>query len=563
MQGVKMSVKTQVSKLQKARYNFRPSMPDVLKNSPASIKIQYGAKSYPETHKEEIKGFFPNTYGAETVKFQKGSNAEIKKKKIKIGVVLSGGQAPGGHNVIAGIFDCLKKANPKNVLLGYLGGPSGILKNEFKTLSAKEIDAYRNTGGFDLIKSGRTKIETEEQLEKTKENLKKSAVDGLIIIGGDDSNTNAAVLAEYFKKDGEMLSSIGVPKTIDGDLKNKNIETSFGFDTAVKIYSELIGNICRDVNSSQKYWHFIRLMGRNASHITLEAAFQTQPNIALIGEEIKEKQMTLSQVVDDICKVIISRSAKGKDFGIVLVPEGLIEFIPEFKELISSLNEVLSANESEITAASISDKEKKEFISSKLPPHLSELLNAIPHNIAMQLLLDRDPHGNVVVSQIETEKLLIEMVKKQLEILKQSKKYGGKFAAINHFFGYEGRCGMPSNFDANYAYSLGYAAAILVLNGLNGYMACVSNLIKEPSKWLCGGIPITMLMNIERRAGKDKPVIKKALVDLNGAPFKTFEKLRETWAENENYIFPGPIQFFGAKEAADAVTFTLRYERKK
>jgi pyrophosphate--fructose-6-phosphate 1-phosphotransferase len=496
------------------------------------------------------------------IDFKRGSNPLVKKKKITVGVVLSGGQAPGGHNVIAGLFDGLKKVNKKNTLIGFIGGPSGILENKCKIIEKDMIFNYRNTGGFDCIQAGRTKIETDEQLLSAKETFKARKLDALVIIGGDDSNTNAAVIAEYAKKENIPISVIGVPKTIDGDLKNNYIETSFGFDTATKIYSELAGNICRDANSSQKYWHFIRLMGRNASHITLEVGFKTQPNIVLIGEEVKEKNQTLSQLIDDLAETVISRSKQGKDFGIILVPEGLIEFIPEFEELINALNDVLCAHGKELSTALLSDQEKRAFAASKLPAHLAQLLNSLPRNIAMQLLLDRDPHGNVVVSQIETEKLLIAMLYDKLAILKREGKYAGKFTTINHFFGYEGRCGIPSNFDANYSYALGYSAAVLALNDLSGYMASVKNLIQNPSKWICGGLPITMMLHIERRKGKDKPVIKKALVDLKGRPFKEFEKLRKAWAESEKYLFPGPIQYFGPKYITDITTQTLKYEHK-
>jgi pyrophosphate--fructose-6-phosphate 1-phosphotransferase len=558
-----MSKKIQHSLLQKERYNYRPQLPLVLKNSPSLIKASKKAASCAVLAQEKIKEVFQNTCGLDIVSFKKGANSGIKKQKVKVGVVLSGGQAPGGHNVISGIFDCLQKANKNNVLIGYLGGPSGILENKYETISKARIDEFRNTGGFDLIRSGRTKIETQEQLETAKDNLLKDKLDSLIIIGGDDSNTNAAVMAEFIKSNNIDISVIGVPKTIDGDLKNQYIETSFGFDTATKIYAELAGNVCRDAKSSQKYWHFIRLMGRNASHITLEVGFKVQPNIVLIGEEIKEKQMTLSQVVDYICDIIAARSFKGKNFGIIFVPEGLIEFIPEFKELISSLNEVLSNYEKEIDAALFNDKEKKVFVSSKLSESSAALLNSLPHNIAMQLLLDRDPHGNVVVSQIETEKLLIEMVENKLDSMKAENKYNGKFSAISHFLGYEGRCGIPSNFDANYSYALGYTAALLALNKFNGYMSCVGNLTKAPIQWTSLGIPLVMMMGIERRKGKDKPVIKKAMVDLQGKPFKAFEQMRKSWAQEELYIFPGPIQYFGSKEITDTTTQTLIYERKK
>ena len=477
--------------------------------------------------------------------------------------MLSGGQAPGGHNVIAGLFDGLKKANKDNELIGYLGGPSGILNNKYKKINEKNISDYRNTGGFDFIQSGRTKIETPEQFETTKNNILKNKVDALVIVGGDDSNTNAAMIAEYFKKSGlEDKCVVGVPKTIDGDLKNEYIETSFGFDTATKIYSELVGNICRDVNSAQKYWHFVRLMGRSASHITLEVGFKTQPNIVLIGEEILAKKMTLSKIVDNIAEIILKRAKLGKNFGVVLVPEGLIEFIPEMKGLISALNDTLAANADALAKMNSID-DKKDFVFKKLPKKLSDLMKSLPSGIASQLMLDRDPHGNVQVSLIETEKLLIEMIQKKLAGLKKAGKYSGKFSTITHFFGYEGRCGIPSNFDANYTYALGYNAAALVLNGLTGYLSSVRNLTKPSKQWICGGIPLTMLMNIERRHGEDKPVIQKALVDLKGKPFKELVKNRDKWAVTESYIFPGPIQFFGPAVVTDMTTKTLQYERGK
>ena len=475
-------------------------------------------------------------------------------------VVLSGGQAPGGHNVIAGLLDGLKKANAKNKLYGFLGGPSGILEAKWKEITPKLMEAYRNTGGFDLIQSGRTKIETEEQLAQALETLKKNKVDALVIVGGDDSNTNAGVLAEYFKKNGSNINVIGVPKTIDGDLKNDKIETSFGFDTATKIYAELVGNICRDVNSAQKYWHFVRLMGRSASHITLEVAHKTHPNITLVGEEVLAKKMTLKQIIDYLANIIAARAKNGKNFGVVLVPEGLIEFIPEMKALIAALNDLLADHEAELSKMN-SIVEKKDFIISKLPAKLAALMKSLPAGIASQLMLDRDPHGNVQVSLIETEKLLIEMLRTKLADMKKAKKFVGKFNSITHFFGYEGRCGAPSTFDANYTYALGYNAAVLALNGCSGYLSSVRKLTRKPQAWECGGVPLTMMMNIERRKGKEKPVIRKALVELNGEPFKQFAKKRELWAMSESYFFPGPIQLFGPAEVTDMVTCTLAFER--
>jgi pyrophosphate--fructose-6-phosphate 1-phosphotransferase len=549
-----------VSELQIERKKFEPILPDVLKKGTAFVKPVKGKITQSIANQSEIKEIFKNIYGLAEITFKKGTNNTVAEKAVKVAVVLSGGQAPGGHNVIAGLFDGLKIANSKNTLIGYLGGPSGILENKYKVISEKLLCEYRNTGGFDFIQSGRTKIETPEQFCLIKNNLLKSNVDALVVVGGDDSNTNAAMIAEYLKKEKLDKCVVGIPKTIDGDLKNKYIEASFGFDTATKIYSELVGNICRDVNSAQKYWHFVRLMGRSASHIALEVGFKTQPNIVLIGEEILGKKMRIDKIVENIVDVIVKRSQVGKNFGVVLVPEGLIEFIPEMKKLISALNDVLAENAA--TVAEISSAAgRKEFICTKLPTKLSNLMKSLPSGIASQLMLDRDSHGNVQVSLIETEKLLIEMVHKKLFMLKKENKYGGKFSAITHFFGYEGRCGMPSNFDANYTYVLGYNAAVLVLNGLTGYLSSVRNLARSPKQWECGGIPLTMMMNIERRSGKEKPVIQKALVDLNGRPFKEFVKNRDKWALSESYIFPGPIQYFGPADVTDMTTRTLKYEQ--
>ena len=509
-----------------------------------------------------VKKMFPNTYGMPQISFKAGTNKNITKKAVRVAVVLSGGQAPGGHNVIAGLLDGLKKANAKNKLFGFLGGPSGILENKFIEITPKLMADYRNTGGFDMIQSGRTKIETAEQLATAKANILKNKIDALVIIGGDDSNTNAGIIAEYFKQQKVDTSVIGVPKTIDGDLKNEHIETSFGFDTATKIYSEMVGNICRDVNSARKYWHFIRLMGRSASHIALEVAFKTHPNIVLIGEEVLAKKMTLAQIVDSIAKVVVARAKDKKNFGVVLVPEGLIEFIPEMKALIAELNDLLAQYEKELNNCA-SFEDKKKFIISKLPANLAKLMASLPSNIAAQLMLERDPHGNVQVSLIETEKLLVEMLKTKLAELKKQGKYTGKFSAIMHFFGYEGRCGVPSSFDANYTYALGYNASVLALNKCSGYLSSVKNLVKKPQDWQCGGIPLTMMMNMERRKGKEKPVIKKALVELKGQPFKFLAAHRDVWAKTESYIFPGPIQYFGPAEITDITTYTLKFEHLK
>lgn len=548
------------SELQAQRCKYQPALPEILKKGPCFIKTKTGKATQSVADQAAVKKMFANTYGMPEITFVKGSNPAIGKKAVKAAVVLSGGQAPGGHNVIAGLLDGLKKANPKNKLFGFLGGPSGILEAKWKEITPKLMESYRNTGGFDLIQSGRTKIETEEQLALALENLKKNKVNALVIVGGDDSNTNAGVLAEYFKQHGSDISVIGVPKTIDGDLKNDKIETSFGFDTATKIYAEMVGNICRDVNSARKYWHFVRLMGRSASHITLEVAHKTHPNITLVGEEVLAKKMTLKQIIDYLAGIIVARSKQGKNFGVVLVPEGLIEFIPEMKTLISELNDLLADHEAELAKMN-SFAEKKALVISKLPTKLAALMHSLPEGIASQLMLDRDPHGNVQVSLIETEKLLVEMLRAKLNELKKSGKYNGKFSTITHFFGYEGRCGVPSTFDANYTYALGYNAAALALNGCSGYLSSVRKLTRKPQQWECGGVPLTMMMNIERRKGKEKPVIRKALVELNGEPFKQFAKKRETWAMSESYFFPGPIQYFGPAEVTDLITCTLRFER--
>jgi pyrophosphate--fructose-6-phosphate 1-phosphotransferase len=556
------SAETNYSEFHLERLKFTPALPAILKNGPQSVKIKYGKATQSAADRKTLQKIFLRTYGLPEVSFIKGQNKEAAKKPLRAAVVLSGGQAPGGHNVIAGLLDGLKKANPANKLYGFLGGPGGVLENKIKEITPALMAQYRNTGGFDLIQSGRTKIETPKQLETARQNILKNKLDAFIIIGGDDSNTNAAVIAEYFKQNGIPAAVIGVPKTIDGDLKNVHIETSFGFDTATKIYAELVGNICRDVNSSRKYWHFVRLMGRSASHITLEVGLKTRPNIVLIGEEALAKKMTLAKVIDSIAAVIAARAKTGRNFGVALVPEGLIEFIPEMKELIAALNNVLAENEEKLSAMS-SVVQKKEFVEARLPQKLADLMRSLPAGIATQLMQDRDPHGNVQVSLIETEKLLTEMLHKKLAALKAAGKYGGKFAAVTHFFGYEGRCGAPSNFDANYTYALGYTAAVLALNKCSGYLAFVKKLLRKPQAWECGAVPLTMMMNIERRKGKEKPVIRKALVDLRGGPFKQLLKNRAAWAAGELYTFPGPIQFFARPHVADITTKTLQYEREK
>ncbi len=549
------------SQLQQERAKFQPVLPSILKKGPAFVKPKFGKATKSVADQATVKKIFPNTYGLPAVTFVKGNNQAVCKKAVRVGVVLSGGQAPGGHNVIGGLLDGLKKANSKNKLFGFLGGPSGIVENKFVEITPALMKDYRNTGGFDLIQSGRTKIETDEQLAAAKNNLLKNKMDALVVVGGDDSNTNACVIAEYLKQQGVDISVIGVPKTIDGDLKNEHIETSFGFDTATKIYAELVGNIERDMNSARKYWHFVRLMGRSASHITLEVAFKTHPNAVLIGEEVLAKKMTLGQVVNQLADLIAKRAKAGKNYGIVLVPEGLIEFIPEMKELISALNDALADNEAALAKLNLA--QKKEFILGKLPKKLADLMRSLPAGIASQLMLDRDPHGNVQVSLIETEKLLVEMIKTRLTELKKAGKYNGKFATITHFFGYEGRCGVPSTFDANYTYALGYNAAVLALNKCTGYLSSVKNLTKKAQDWVCGGVPLTMMMNIERRKGKEKPVIKKALVELKGKPFAYLAKVRNTWATDDVFVFPGPIQFFGPAVVTDMTTVTLQLEAGK
>ncbi len=558
-----MSVKKcACSPLQAHRAKFQPVLPAILKKGPAFVKPKLGKPTKSVADQTTVKKIFPNTYGLPAVTFVKGNNPAVCKKAVRVGVVLSGGQAPGGHNVIGGLLDGLKKANSKNKLFGFLGGPSGIVDNKLVEITPALMKEFRNTGGFDLIQSGRTKIETDEQLAAAKNNLIKNKLDALVVVGGDDSNTNACVIAEYLKKQGVDISVIGVPKTIDGDLKNEHIEASFGFDTATKIYAELVGNIERDMNSARKYWHFVRLMGRSASHITLEVGLKTHPNVVLIGEEVLAKKMTLGQVVKSLVDLIVKRAKAGKNYGIVLVPEGLIEFIPEMKELINALNDSLADNEAAL-AKLATPAAKKEFILAKLPKKLADLMRSLPDGIASQLMLDRDPHGNVQVSLIETEKLLVEMIKKELAALKKAGKYTGKFAAITHFFGYEGRCGVPSTFDATYTYALGYNAAVLALNKCSGYLSSVRKLTRKAQDWEVGGVPLTMMMNIERRKGKEKPVIKKALVELKGEPFKYLAKNRVVWAEQDLFIFPGPIQFFGPAEVTDVTTYTLMLEQGK
>lgn len=548
-----------LSPLQQERLKYQPKLPESLKAGINKLVCVEKEKTEAVKDKEQIKELFPKTYGQAIVEFAIGN--EEKSSGVKnVGVILSGGQAPGGHNVIAGLYDALKQANKANKLYGFLGGPSGIIDGKYVEFDDKFIDAYRNTGGFDIIGSGRTKLETEEQFKKSLDVCKKLNISAVVIIGGDDSNTNAALLAEWFVKHDTGIQVIGCPKTIDGDLKNDQIEVSFGFDTATKTYAELIGNIQRDANSAKKYWHFIKIMGRSASHVAVEAALQTQPNICLVSEEVEEKKMSLNKIVEDMCKIICKRAENGKNFGIVIVPEGLIEFIPEMKELISSLNDLTHELETDQTYQNVRSEEKFKIIASKLSENNAKLFMSLPALIKAQLLMDRDPHGNVQVSRIETEKLLIEMIRTRLNELKDEGVYVGKFSDQAHFFGYEGRCAFPSNFDADYCYSLGFNAFALINFGLTGYLSSVKNLIKPAKEWVAGGVPLTMMMNMEKRHGEMKPVIQKALIKLDGKVFKELDSMREEWAMNDRYLFPGAIQYFGPSEVCDLTTVTLQIE---
>jgi len=550
-----------ISALQRARYEYQPKLPAVLREPIATIVMEKGGATEPMTDKEAIKALFPHTYGLPAVSFAKGSETGHA-KRINVGVILSGGQAPGGHNVISGLFDALKHANVDSKLIGFLGGPSGILNDQTLEITSEIIDAYRNTGGFDIIGSGRTKLETEEQFAVCAKVCHSRGISALVIIGGDDSNTNAAVLAEYFLRTNAGIVVVGCPKTIDGDLKNEFIEISFGFDTATKTYDELIGNIMRDANSSKKYWHFIKLMGRSASHIALECALRTQPNVCLISEEIEANATSLTEIVESITSVVAKRAEKGLDYGIVLIPEGVVEFIPEVKSLIAELNTLL-AREASRYAKLAKWEDQSSFVIEKLSSANAQVFSSLPTDIRKQLLMDRDPHGNVQVSRIETEKMLIQMVEARLSQRKAEGTYKGKFSALNHFFGYEGRCAFPSNFDADYCYSLGYNAYLLVANGCSGYISSVTNLTSHATEWKAGGIPITMMMNMEKRHGEMKPVIKKALVELSGAPFRYFAEKRDRWALETSFVFPGAIQYFGPAAVCDSVTKTLELESSK
>ena len=542
------------SALQIARAAYQPKLPKALQGA---VKIKEGKATQSVGDQEEIKKLFPNTYGMPIVEFEPAT--EANNKKMNVGIILSGGQAPGGHNVITGLFDQIKKLNPENRLYGFILGPGGLVDHNYMELTPEIIDEYRNTGGFDMIGSGRTKLEKVDQFEKGLEIIRELDIKAIVIIGGDDSNTNACVLAEYYAAKNYGVQVIGCPKTIDGDLKNDQIETSFGFDTACKTYSELIGNIERDCNSARKYWHFIKVMGRSASHIALECALQTQPNICLISEEIEQKGMSLDNIVDYIANAVVARAADGNNFGTVIIPEGVIEFIPAIKKLISQLNDVLAMPE----AKNLDRHESIDFVKAHLTDENLAVFNSLPTGVARQLALDRDPHGNVQVSLIETEKLLSTMVAQKLEKMKKEGKYVGKFGTQHHFFGYEGRCAAPSNFDADYCYALGTSAAQLIANGKTGYMAIVKNTTAPAEQWIAGGVPITMMMNMEKRAGEMKPVIRKALVELDGAPFKEFAAHREEWARKTAYVYPGPIQYWGPTEVCDQPTKTLALEQGK
>ena len=549
-----------ISSLQQARYAYAPKLPGMLRNGIADICVKEGAETKSVADQDKIQALFPNTYGKKEITFQKGQNTSTAKKQI-VGVILSGGQAPGGHNVICGLYDALKATDKENVLYGFKGGPSGLLEDDFVVFDDAFINAYRNTGGFDIIGSGRTKLETQEQFAIVQDVCKKHGITALVIIGGDDSNTNAAVLAEYFAAQGAGIQVIGCPKTIDGDLKNEDIECSFGFDTATKTYSEIIGNIERDSKSAKKYWHFVKVMGRSASHVALECALQTQPNICLISEEVAEKKMSLAQITDYIADSVANRAAQGMNYGVALIPEGVVEFVPEFSVLIHEINELLAGSKADEFNALPSWDDKYAFIKNGLTPASFEVFAILPQAIQQQLFLERDPHGNVQVSLIESEKLFSAMVKENLAARKKAGTYKGKFSPLHHFLGYEGRCAFPSNFDADYCYSLGYNAFMLIQYGYTGYLSKVSNLSKPAEEWVAGGMPITKMMNMERRHGADKPVIRKALVELEGAPFKFFAENRETWAVETCYVYPGAIQYWGPAEVCDLTTRTLALEK--
>ncbi|MBR2669887.1 MAG: diphosphate--fructose-6-phosphate 1-phosphotransferase [Solobacterium sp.] len=550
-----------ISPLQKERLTYQPKLPGMLRHGISEISVREGEVTQSVADQEKIHALFPNTYGKREITFEKGQNTSAPKKQV-VGVILSGGQAPGGHNVVCGLYDALKATNSENVLLGFKGGPSGLLEDNFLTFDDEYINQFRNTGGFDIIGSGRTKLETQEQFAIAAEVCKKHGVTAIVIIGGDDSNTNAAVLAEYFAAHNTGVQVIGCPKTIDGDLKNEDIECSFGFDTATKTYSELIGNIERDANSAKKYWHFIKVMGRSASHVALECALETQPNICLVSEEVAAKKMSLSQIADYIADAVEARAARGMNFGVAIIPEGVVEFVPEFSVLIQEINELLAGKKADEFNALTTWAEKYAFIENGLTKESMAVFAILPEAIQQQLFLERDPHGNVQVSLIESEKLFSAMVKAKLDERKKAGTYKGKFSAQHHFFGYEGRCAFPSNFDADYCYSLGYNAFMLIQYGYTGYLSKISNLSKPAEEWVAGGMPITKMMNMERRHGEDKPVIRKALVELDGKPFKYFEANRETWAVETAYTYPGAIQYYGPSSVCDLTTRTLALEKE-
>ncbi|KEO61996.1 diphosphate--fructose-6-phosphate 1-phosphotransferase [Borreliella garinii] len=552
------------SLFQQERQKYVPKLPNILKKDFKNISLVYGEKTEAIQDRQALKEFFKNTYGLPIVSFTEGESNISFSKALNIGIILSGGPAPGGHNVISGIFDAIKKFNANSKLFGFKGGPLGLLENDKIELTESLVNSYRNTGGFDIVSSGRTKIETEEHYNKALLVAKENNLNAIVIIGGDDSNTNAAILAEYFKKKGENIQVIGVPKTIDADLKNNHIEISFGFDSATKIYSEMIGNLCRDAMSTKKYWHFVKLMGRSASHVALECALKTHPNICIVSEEVLAKKKTLSEIVDEMVFVILKRSLNGDNFGIVIVPEGVIEFIPEVKSLMVELCNIFDKNIVEFKGLDIEGM--KEVFVAKLSDYMKKVYLSLPLFIQFELvnsILERDPHGNFNVSRVPTEKLFIEMVQVRLSEMKKRGEYKGSFIPVDHFFGYEGRSAFPSNFDSDYCYSLGYNAAILILNGLTGYMSCIKNLNSKPTDWIAGGVPLTMLMNMEERYGVQKPVIKKALVDLEGRPFKEFVENRDKWALNNLYLYPGPVQYFGSSEIVDEITETLKLELLK
>ncbi|MBP3468942.1 MAG: diphosphate--fructose-6-phosphate 1-phosphotransferase [Lachnospiraceae bacterium] len=549
-----------LSPLQKARYEYAPKLPGMLRNGIAEICVKEGDATQSVADQDKIKALFPNTYGKPEITFEKGQNTAPAKKQV-VGVILSGGQAPGGHNVITGLYDALKATNKDNVLYGFKGGPDGLLKNDYVTFDDEFINAYRNTGGFDIIGSGRTKLETKEQFAIVAENAKKNGLTAIVIIGGDDSNTNAATLAEYMAAENTGIQVIGCPKTIDGDLKNEDIEASFGFDTATKTYAEIVGNIERDANSAKKYWHFVKVMGRSASHVALETALKTQPNICLIGEEVAEKKMSLASIASYIADSVEKRAETEGNFGVAIIPEGIVEFVPEFSVLIKEINELLAGSKTDEFNALPNWEAKYNFIKAGLTAESFAVFDILPTGIQQQLFLERDPHGNVQVSLIESEKLFSELVKVELEKRKAAGTYKGKFSALHHFLGYEGRCAFPSNFDADYCYSLGYNAFMLISYGYTGYLSKVSNLSRPAEEWIAGGMPITKMMNMERRNGEDKPVIRKALVDLDGAPFKYFAANRDKWAVETAFTYPGAIQYYGPSEVCDLTTVTLALEK--